>query len=189
MGKDGSYIWNQLKLGTKQSFESLFKACYPQLCLFSKQYTKDMDIAREVVQDLFVYLWGNREKLRDIDSVKPYVYSAVKFNSIRRYNNKSQKTIDISDIHEEQFAADFHDQIEYAELQHAISQTIENLPPQCRRIFKMSRFEKLTYKEIANSLGISQKTVEAQISKALRNIQKTLRKYLITIILLLCCIC
>jgi RNA polymerase sigma-70 factor (ECF subfamily) len=117
------------------------------------------------------------------------VYSAVKFNSIRRYNNKSQKTIDISDIHEEQFAADFHDQIEYAELQHAISQTIENLPPQCRRIFKMSRFEKLTYKEIANSLGISQKTVEAQISKALRNIQKTLRKYLITIILLLCCIC
>ncbi|HAZ02850.1 MAG: hypothetical protein A2W90_17055 [Bacteroidetes bacterium GWF2_42_66] len=185
MRKGDSHIWDQLKSGDKQSFEMLFKTYYPQLCLFSKQYTKDMDDAREVVQELFVYLWENKEKIRNIDSVKSYIFTALKFNSIRKYNDSSSMTIEIFDVSEEKFITDFHDEIEYAELQHAIFQTIELLSPQCRRIFEMSRFEKLTYKEIADSLDISIKTVEAQISKALRNLQKMLNKYLIAIFLFL----
>lgn len=183
MGKSDSYIWDQIKTGEKKAFEVLFKIVYPQLCLFSKQFTRNMDDAREVVQELFIYLWENKEKIRDIASVKPYVYSALKFNSIRKYNDASIRGIEINDISENELSFDFHDQVEYAELQYAIFQTIEQLPPQCRKVFELSRFEKMTYKQIAEKLGISIKTVEAQISKALRNLQKTLDKYLITIIL------
>lgn len=183
MRKNDSYIWDQLKSGDKQSFEILFKTCYPQLCLFSKQFTKDMDDAREVVQELFIYLWENKEKIRDIDSVKSYVYAALKFNSIRKFNEISFHGIEINEIQENELSFDFHDQVEYAELQYAIYQTIGQLPSQCRKVFEMSRFEKMTYKQIAEELGISIKTVEAQISKALRNLQKALDKYLITIVL------
>jgi RNA polymerase sigma-70 factor (ECF subfamily) len=189
MKKVGPLLWEQLKKGDKQSFEVAFKACYPQLCLFSKQFTKDMDASREVVQELFVYLWENKEKIKAIGSVQSYVYASLRFNSIRRRQTKSFQRLEIAAIPEKELGVDFHDEMEFAQLQQAIYQTIESLPPQCRKIFKMSRpevsGEKLTYQEIANLLGISPKTVEAQISKALRNLRKTLAQYLGSLIVFL----
>lgn len=155
----------------------LFKTCYLQLCIFSNQFTRNMDDAREVVQELFVYLWENKEKIKKIDSVQSYVYAALRFNSIRKFNAKNRNRIEITEVPEEEWSIDFQDQIEYAELQQAVYKTIDSLPPQCRKIFMMSRFEKLTYQEIASILGISPKTVEVQISKALRNLHETFKKY------------
>ncbi len=136
-----------------------------------------MDDAREVVQELFVYLWENREKTKKIDSVQSYVYAALRFNSIRKFNTKTRNRIEITEVPEEEWSVDFQDQVEYAELQRAVYETIDSLPPRCRKIFMMSRFEKLTYQEIANILGISPKTVEVQISKALRSLHETFRKH------------
>jgi RNA polymerase sigma-70 factor (ECF subfamily) len=155
----------------------LFKTCYLQLCVFSNQFTKNMNDAREVVQELFVYLWENKEKTKKIDSVQSYVYAALRFNSIRKFNAKTRNRIEIAEVPEEAWSVDFQDQVEYAELLQAVYKTIDLLPPQCRKIFMMSRFEKLTYQEIANILGISPKTVEVQISKALRNLHETFKKY------------
>jgi len=175
--EDHPSIWNRLKSGDKESFEMLFKTCYLQLCIFSNQFTKNMDDAREVVQELFVYLWENKEKTKKIDFVQSYVYAALRFNSIRKFNSKTRDRMEIAEVPEEECSVDFHDQIEYAELQQAVYKTIDSLPPQCRKIFMMSRFERQTYQEIANILGISSKTVEVQISKALRTLHETLRKY------------
>lgn len=185
MKKDSPYItkedhfslWNRLKSGDKGSFEVLFKTCYLQLCIFSNQFTRNMDDAREVVQELFVYLWENKERINKIDSVQSYVYTALRFNSIRKFNAKTRNRIEIAEVSEEEWIVDFQDQVEYAELQKAVYETIDSLPPQCRKIFTMSRFEKLTYQEIANTLGISPKTVEVQIGKALRILLETFRKY------------
>jgi RNA polymerase sigma-70 factor (ECF subfamily) len=143
-----------------------------------------MDDAREVVQELFVYLWENKEKINKIDSVQSYVYAALRFNSIRKFNAKTRNRIEITEVPEEEWRVDFQDQIEYAELQQAIFKIIDSLPPQCRKIFTMSRFEKLTYQEIADILGISPKTVEVQISKALRSLHETFKRYLSGIIFL-----
>ena len=153
----------------------LFKTCYLQLCIFSNQFTKNMDDAREVVQELFVYLWENKEKNKKIDSVQSYVYAALRFNSIRNSmqklgtGSKSQRFLKRSG------SVDFQDQIEYSELQRAVYETIGLLPPQCRKIFTMSRFEKLTYQEIANILEYRPKLLRYKSAKPpepSRNIQK-----------------
>ena len=184
MKKVDSSQWDQLKFGDKRSFEIIFKAYYLQLCLFSRQFTKDMDDAREVVQELFIYLWENRERMKEIDSLQSYIYASLRFNSIRKFNSRPFKNTEIANIPEEELGIDFHDTIEYAQLQQAIFETIELLPPQCQKIFKMSRFERLTYLQIASILKISPKTVEVHMSKALRELHQTLNKYLQSIILL-----
>lgn len=176
-------VWNRLKTGDRGSFELLFKTCYLQLCVFSNQFTKDMDDAREVVQELFVYFWENKDQIKKIHSVRTYFYAALRYNSIRKYHSKSMNRIEISDLPEKELIADFKDEMEYAELQTFIYEKIGMLPPQCQRIFKLSRFDKLTYQEIANRLGISQKTVEIQISRALKKLQGVLEQYLIILLL------
>ncbi|HYX08326.1 MAG TPA: RNA polymerase sigma-70 factor [Bacteroidales bacterium] len=188
MKNDDSHIWNQLKIGDKKAFEYIFKNYYLQLCLFSKQYTGNIDDSREVVQDLFIWLWEKRGNLDHLQSVKTYVHSSLRFNSIRKRSMDKFRFIDTTDISEEKFVSGFHDELEYTELQSVVFKVINRLPDRCREIFELSRYEKHTYKEIAQKLGISVKTVEGQISKALRNIQSGIEKYLIVItgVLLVC---
>ena len=144
-----------------------------------------MDDAREVVQELFVYLWENREKVREIESIRSYVFAALRYNSIRKLNLKLTNKTEIKDIPENELSVEFQNELEYAELQEAVLETIDSLPPQCRKIFKMSRFEKLTYQEIATLLNISPRTVESQIRKALQLLQKVFDSYLLGLIIFL----
>jgi RNA polymerase sigma-70 factor, ECF subfamily len=166
-------LWNKIKSGEKGTFEILFQSYYPPLCLFAKRYTHDMTLAREVVQDLFVYLWEHREDLSIHNSLKSYLYRAVRFNAIRRIENEKKLGIRM-DIMPESNDSEFNDHLEYAELQSSILCAIEALPNQCQNIFKLSRFEQLKYSEIAEKLNLSVKTIEAQISKALRMIHESL---------------
>jgi RNA polymerase sigma-70 factor (ECF subfamily) len=144
-----------------------------------------MDDAREVVQELFVYLWENRDKIKEVQSVQSYVYAALPYNSIRKFKSRSTGAIEIADVPDREFAVDFQNELEYAELQEAILGTIDSLPPQCQKIFKLSRFEKQTYREIASRLNISPKTVEAQMRKALQILQKLLDNMLLVFIFFL----
>ena len=161
----------------------VFKAYYLRLCAFSNQFTRNMDVAREVVQELFVYLWENPTKLKDIKSVQAYVYTSLKFNSIRRFNSLDFRTIPIDSLQEYETIDEFRSELEYAELQVELQSQIDALPPRCRHVFVLSRFEHLTYPEIASRLSISPKTVEVQISKALKLLHRALERYLPAIIL------
>jgi RNA polymerase sigma-70 factor (ECF subfamily) len=166
-------LWNKIKQGDKATFEILFQSYYPSLCLFAKRYTHDMSLAREVVQDLFVYLWEHRNELSINISIKSYLYRAVRFNTIRKMENEKKLGIRM-DILPEPNEPEFNDHLEYAELQSSILGAIESLPGQCQNIFKLSRFEQLKYSEIAKKLNLSVKTIEAQISKALRMIHQSI---------------
>jgi len=166
-------LWNKIKSGDKSAFEILFQSHYPLLCLFAKRYTHDMDLAREVVQDLFVYLWEHKEELSIQNSIKSYLYKAVRFNSIRRIENEKKLGVRMDTLPEPD-DPEFNDHLEYAELQAKILEVIGSLPEQCQNIFKLSRFDQLKYSEIAQKLNLSVKTVEAQISKALRKIHQSL---------------
>jgi RNA polymerase sigma-70 factor (ECF subfamily) len=132
-----------------------------------------MSLAREVVQDLFVYLWEHRNELSINISIKSYLYRAVRFNTIRKMENEKKLGIRM-DILPEPNEPEFNDHLEYAELQSSILGAIESLPGQCQNIFKLSRFEQLKYSEIAKKLNLSVKTIEAQISKALRMIHQSI---------------
>jgi RNA polymerase sigma-70 factor, Bacteroides expansion family 1 len=178
-------LWNKVKSGDDASYEILFRRYYPGLCLFAQRYTNDMFTAREVVQDLFIDLWEFRNDLSVTRSFKSYLFTAVKFNSIRRMQN-DKKLWTPMDILPEPENAQFADMLELAELEAKIMDAIESLPEQCRKIFKMSRFEQLKYAEIASQLQLSVKTIEAQMSKALKLIQNAFEnEFIVACVLLL----
>lgn len=170
----------------KDLFEKLFKEHFVHLCNFAQNYVSDLDDAKEIVQDVFINLWTKRETITSDKSVKSYLFTSVKnrcFNFIR--DNKKFRSyvldIDIAD-YEVPFE---NDPFSESELQTKINKTINKLPEKCRQVFKLSRVEELKYKEIADKLNISVKTVEAQMSKALKVLREELKEYIAVILLLI----
>ncbi len=164
------HIWLRVKDDDPKAFEVLFRKYFYTLCLLSKRYTRDITTSREVIQDLFIHLWENRQDIRITSSFRSYLASAARFNSIRRVK-ADQKVVIFTDILPDN-SQELTDHLEYAELQAAIVKAIDGLPEQCRKVFELSRFEQLKHSEIASKLDISVKTVEAHIGKALKLIQK-----------------
>ncbi len=173
--------------GDEKAFEALFKSFFPELCFYAIRFVEDMESAEEIVQDIFFNFWNNREKLNVNTSVKSYLYATVRNTCLNLI--KHQK---VENKYREHFArnlqADELDEakwIENNDLENRILATIDKLPTQRQKIFKMSRFEELSYKEIASQLNLSVKTVENQMGSALKFLRKELKDYLPLIILLL----
>lgn len=168
----------------KSDFKEVFTEYYPLLVVFAKKYVLDLDTAREIVQDLFVKFY-EKNLLSNIEtSIKAYLYLSVR-NACLNYI-KSQKTI--HKHHEEILflANDDNDWMDYAEqteMEEKVFKAISNLPPECADIFKMSRFEGIKNKEIAEKKNISIRTVETQISKAIKRLKSELKEYLGAIVL------
>lgn len=147
----------------KLIFDNIFKLYYRPLCLYALHYVHDIDNAEDIVQDCFVAMI-EKGMGENIDNVRSYLYIAVRnrcLNMLRDTHKELSATDaegDISD--EEAVEASLHE----AELWTAI----DSLPAKCREVFLMSKQQGLKYREIANELGISEKTVEHQISKALK---------------------
>lgn len=171
------FLWSKVRQGDKEAFELLFNKYYSMLCIFSRRYTDDISMSREVIQNLFIYLWEHKVELDITCCLKSYLFRATKFNSIRYLEKDRKKGIHLDEFPETEQDMTFFDHVEYAELQGKILETIESLPDQCRKVFTMSRFEQLKYSDIATRLDISVKTVESHISKALRILENNLGQY------------
>ncbi len=143
----------------------------------------DNEKARDIVQDVFVTLYAQRANLDIHTSIKSYLFKCVNnacLNELRQSKSHMQHH---EALKMESESTLLHDEITHAELQSRIRLTIEKLPAQCRKIFEMSRFEGRKNREIADHLGISIRTVETQISKALGILRIHLADYLSLIIL------
>lgn len=154
--------------------ETLFKTFYASLTVFSNKYVQDMEAAKEIVQDVFLHLHEKRDSLQINSSPKSYLFQAVRNRSL----NHIQK-IKTRQGHYDQFQltvepASFDDQLEAVELEEKLSLLIQELPEACQRIFIMSRFDGKKNQEIADELGISKRTVETQISNALKALRNRL---------------
>lgn len=157
-------------------FEKLFRDYFTPLVWYAMKYVKDQDTSREIVHTVFVGLW---EKIGSVDfskSVKPYLYTSV-YNRSMNYIRDHRKFTDEEKIDPTEFVHESNS-LESLETEARIYSAIESLPDKTREIFELSRFENKKYKEIAESLNISVKTVEARMSEAL----KILRVKLIDII-------
>ncbi len=163
-------LWSRVQGDDPKAFEVLFRKYFYTLCLLSRRYTRDMTTSREVVQDLFIHLWENRNNIKITSSIRSYLATATRFNSIRRIK-ANQKVLIFTDVLPDN-GQELTDHLEYAELQAAIVRAIDGLPEQCRKVFELSRFELLKHSEIASRLEISVKTVEAHIGKALKQLQQ-----------------
>jgi len=176
-----------LTVGDITAFEMLFRTYYQPLCQYAFTFLRDKEDAEEIVQSTFLMVWEKRETLSIRTSVKPYLYAMVRnacLNVIKHQKIKQKHA------GEEIALADrSHDAVAQTvasnELEHRINMAVEELPEQCRMVFKLSRFEELKYAEIAAQLNISIKTVENQMGKALKIMREQLKDYLPLIMVIL----
>jgi len=177
---DEKFLVSKLRKGDEDAFNCIFYAYYKGLVLYAKEFTGDMDTAEEIVQGYFVKFWTEREQIHITSSVKAYLVKSVRnkcldFLKHRKIMDKHNKEIqkeppDIVDEGEEVIMT--------YELKEKIEKSIYALPGNCKEIFKKSRYEGKKYREIAGELGISIKTVEAQIGKALKTLREDLKDFL-----------
>ncbi|MGF1922677.1 MAG: RNA polymerase sigma-70 factor [Bacteroidia bacterium] len=158
----------------KSAFTDFYTTFFQKLLLTSDKYVKDVFVAEEIVQNVFLRMWESPESLEDIKAIKPYLYTAVINASISHLNR--QKTIQ---QHHLKIAADLTEEYlleldEENDLIVLLHYEIEKLPPQCRKIFKMNRFDRLKYKEIALQLNLSERTVENHIAHALKELRNSM---------------
>ena len=165
------------------SFEELFRQYFGPLMAFSVKMLGDEDDAREVVQGVFIRLWERREEVDLETSLKSYLFTSVHNRSLNHLRDR--KKFSETELPETATKWDVSEQIESMELEEKIRGVIAALPEKCRQIFQMNRFDGLKYGEIADKLDISVKTVENQMSKALKILRKELAQYLTLLIWLL----
>jgi RNA polymerase sigma-70 factor (ECF subfamily) len=155
---------------------SYFNEYFEVLHRYAYTMLKDSDEAKDVVQVIFIQLWEKRDTLTIRQSVRAYLYTATHNHCLNRI--KSQQTRQRHYNHfatgETESSTASEDQLYLRELKKEVLSAMETLPEKCREIFYKSRFEEKTYPEIAKELGISVKTVEAQMGKALRTLRTLL---------------
>lgn len=171
----------------KVQFEQLFRMYFERLCAFARQYVSDRDTAQDICQKVFIRLWEKREEMDPERSIASYLFTSVKnrcLNHIRDHKKYRSRVLDVTCGDLEIGMAITEDHFAVEELQQRIDAALNTLPPKCRKVFEMSRYEQKKYKEIALELDISQKTVEAHMSKAIRSLRDQLGDYLTLLLLL-----
>ena len=171
----------------KMHFEHLFRTHFERLCSFARQYVADQDTAQDICQKVFIRLWEKRAEMDSGRSIASYLFTAVKnrcLNHIRDHKKYRSHLLDVDCGDIEIGLAITEDHFAVAELQQRIDAVLNTLPPKCREVFELSRYEQKKYKEIAAELDISQKTVEAHMSKAIKILRDHLGDYLCVLLLL-----
>jgi RNA polymerase sigma-70 factor (ECF subfamily) len=163
---DNKILVAYLKKGDEGAYAYLWDAYHHKLCVYAKSLSRDIYIAEDIVQTIFLRVWEQRRKLKDIYPIKSYLYQSVYNEYINQYRKKStfmalekEYVKNLNTITEE----DPRDFVKWITL---INQEIQNLPPKCKKIFLLGKREGLTYIEISEHLNISFRTVENQMSKA-----------------------
>ncbi len=166
-----------MKAGDLSAFDEIFNLYYEQLVWIAHSKIDNIAVAEDIVQQIFINFWAKRATLTVEHALFPYLKKSVHNRCIDYY--KKQKTIQRKEIQYFQNPLSLNiatpeEKLLSEENLQAIYQKIEALPPKCRAVFKLSRFEEMTYAEIATHLEISKKTVEMHISTALRILRKSI---------------
>lgn len=174
-----AYLVQKLKEGDIKALEVLFNKHYGNLCRYLLLLFKNQLLTEHIAQDIFVYLWENRDQIEIKVSLESYLYSAGRYKALNQIRNSNKrdsinKSLGGSELSEETSSDHI---IELKELEGIIENAINNLPLRCQQIFRLSRKEEMSYKEIAKILNISVNTVENQMRIALRKLRTVLRPF------------
>ncbi len=155
------------------AYKELFLTLFSSLTRFSASIIQSKETAEEIVSDVFISIWNNRSQLNEIEDLQLYIFIAVKNNSIRKLKQQSRNaTISLDDMNVEldSLYQNPEDKVLSDESLHQIETAINHLPQRARLIFKLAKEDRMRYKDIASLLDISVKTVDHQLSIALRKI-------------------
>ena len=169
-----------------RAYEALFLTYYKNLVLYAKKFVVETEVARDIVQDVYIYLWEKRHDIQINHSITPYLFKSVKNACINHLKRDTLKADYIKNFllsvnnanGPESLASDAHQELCCTDLMNKIEITIESLPEQCKNMFRMSRFGGLKNKEIAKVYAVSTRTVETQIYRALKVLKKKLVMHL-----------
>lgn len=168
-------LFQQIKTGDKIAFDKLFHLFYENLVQQAYNTTQQQADAEDIVQSVFIHLWTKRTQITIEQSVEAYLHRMVQYRCID-YFRKVKSDASNQEKHTQQSLhltmGSPEEELLNAENLEAIYNKIEALPPKCKVVFKMSRFEEMNYSEIAQELDITKKTVEYHISTALRILRK-----------------
>jgi RNA polymerase sigma-70 factor (ECF subfamily) len=177
---DEKYILDELNRKNKVVFDFVFNYYYSGLCVFVNKLVEDKDVAEDLVQDFFFKIWMNKGTLEITSSLKSYFFTSLRNKALNYLKHKK-----VRDEHSKYVLGRHNDghgtlSWEFAEpeLAELIDKAILKLPPRCREIFVLSRFEGKDNESIATTLDISKRTVELQISNALKQLRIELKDYL-----------
>lgn len=172
-------LFRNIQKGDEKSFDTLFLKYYAGLCAYAKQFV-GYDEREEIVQDVMTWLWQNKEMITIETSPKNYLFRAVKNSCYTFINRHEIKQRIISQMYDNASSCDYEDPNFYIveELSEKIELALHRLPPAYREAFELNRFQKMTYQEIANQLGVSPKTIDYRIQQALKLLRIDLKDYL-----------
>ena len=177
----------RIRAGDEEAFDALFKMYYNNLCRFGWRYVNSTAIAEELVQDVFLRLWENRSTWKPLGTVRGYLYKSVKHRAIDYLKHQmvidKHKELIKTDI--KYVTMDVNDEHQDEHLREAIAKAIENLPERGRMVFKLHRYDGLSYKEIAQVMDISVKTVENQMTRVFKLLRQDLSHLLPVVFVLL----
>ena len=171
-------LFTSIQKGDKKAFDLFFLKYYPRLCSYACQYV-NFDNSEEIVQEIMIWLWENRNMIKIESSPIPYLFRAVRNNCLRQKNRDELKNKILTILYN-------HTNTPYdnpnfyieEELIRKIEKSIQDLPENYRQAFDMNRFQDMTYKEIASHLNISSKTVDYRIQQALKILRIKLKDYM-----------
>ncbi len=186
MSQNEQQLFERLRNDDEAAFKVLFNDFYSKLYYFVFEFIPFKDTAENIVQDTLVTLWNKRKELKDDSNLTSYLFTVAKNNALKKLRDKkySQKlftnTIDVGelDLNAETLSTVDTSVCAFMDIEQIIQETLAGLPPQCRKVFELSRFQEMKNREIAEELNISVKTVEKHISKGIKTFKVALKDYL-----------
>lgn len=176
--KEREQRWvDQIRTGDENAFEMMFRAYYPRLCRFAAEYVHSEGRARDLVQDIFLRIWERRAKWQIRDSLKAYLYQAVRnraLNHVRRRDAMDEMKNGLEYVTDDFQPRMAEDAVHAGTLSQELERAISQLPERRRMAFLLHRRHGLTYKEIARVMDVTRKTVENQIGRALKSLREKL---------------
>lgn len=176
-------IWKQIQQKDLETFERYYTQHYKSFFLMAHKYMKDAAQAAEIINDVFLKIWEDGDKMTIDSSLKAYIYRSIInrcLNALNKSKREALNQTDLSAMPESSYELKL---IEETELKVMLFAAIDQLPAQCKKVFEMSRFEDLKQQEIADKLGISIKTVKNHITIALKQLHKSALDYFPVLIL------
>lgn len=171
--------FSELKENSHEAFDFFFEKYYVALVAYANKIISDPYISEEIVQQFFIELWENKSRINIITSVKSYLFRSIHNDCLdfikRSKISQKVKFENIQSSNEPNI--EFYDTLIESDFEKWMESMFSQIPEQCRNIFFLSRFDGLSYKEIASKQNISIKTVENQIGKALKMIREKLQSY------------
>lgn len=176
--------WIAIQKGNKMVFEGVFRKYYQMLVAFGTSKLKDPDQAEEIVQEVFVKLWEKREGL-EVSSFKSYLFSSVNNTILNYFKHQEVRRDHASEMKAVGDSFELEESVEYNELQEKLLGLIAEMPTARQQVFKLVKLEGKKYKEVAEELGISIKTVENQMGSALKYLRTHLKDYFVLLPLII----